>query len=57
MKKTYTIEIEIELETDEEGLTSAGWSVATNLSDAIETLRNEYGWTEIKTVGNPKRKD
>jgi hypothetical protein len=52
----FIIEIELELPTDEEGLTDEGWEIASQFDDAIEKLRTDYNWSEIKHVSMPRRK-
>ena len=52
----FIIELELELPTDAEGLTSEGWEIVSQLDDAIWKLKTDYGWQEIERIGQPKRK-
>jgi hypothetical protein len=52
----FIIEIELELPSDDDGLTSEGWEIASQFQEGIEKLRRDYGWDEIRNVGMPKWK-
>jgi hypothetical protein len=53
----YIIGVELELPTDEYGLTDEGWEIAAQFDNAIWKLKTDYSWKEIENVGMPKRKD
>jgi hypothetical protein len=52
----YIIPIEMELDSDEEGLTSVGWNVYSEFVNAMNKLHDDYGWREIQHVGSPVQK-
>lgn len=51
----FNMVIELELPTDEEGLTDEGWKTYIDLQSVIETLRDEHGWEAIQRVRAPRR--
>lgn len=51
----YVMRVELELPTDEEGLTDEGWAIYTNLQNIIDDLQYDYGHKEIDRVRMPIR--
>lgn len=43
----YIMRVELELPTDEEGLTDEGWAIYTDLQNAIDKLRDDYSYRDI----------
>lgn len=51
----FTISLEVELPTDDEGLTDEGWETVSKFQDAIWYLKEGYHWDILQHVGMPKR--
>jgi hypothetical protein len=53
----FVMRVDLELPADEEGLTDEGWQIYTDLQNAIDKLKYDYGYKEIDRVRMPMRAD